>query len=91
MPVIKHQDINLVSGISEGLYQQNKEKGIEQVPRLLGELLEFMKEVGAKDSSCLDIQKMNYVLLEAMNALEARDYVLLADILVYDLQKLLLN
>lgn len=79
----------MAESVAMGLYQQDQQRGLERINSLVAELLEMAKEVEKEDSSALNIQAMNQILVEAMKALEARDYVLLADILFYDLQKLL--
>ncbi len=79
----------MAGSVAEGLYQQNRERGLEQVNCLVAELLEMAKELEKKDSPAFNIQELNQILIIAMKALEARDYVLLADILFYDLKELL--
>lgn len=81
--------INMAENIAAGLYRQDKESGLGQMNALFAGLLELAKEAEKESDTSLDIQQMNQVLVEAMNALEARDYVLLADILSYDLKELL--
>lgn len=75
----------MVESVATGLYQQDKERGVEQMESLITELLKLVKE----DSLGLNMEAVNQVLVAAMNALETRNYVLLADILSYDLKELL--
>lgn len=79
----------MAESVAMGLYQQDQQRGLGRINSLVAELLEMAKEVEKEDSSALNIQAMNQILVEAMKALEGRDYVLLADILFYDLQELL--
>lgn len=82
--------LQMAESIAVGFYQQDQQRGLERINSLVTELLEVIKEFGG-DSSSLNIQAMNQIMLEAMKALEARDYVLLADILFYDLKELLVD
>lgn len=77
--------IQMVEDIAMGLYQQDKRRGVEQMETLIKELLNFVKQ----DELDINVEKFNKVLVAVMNALEIRDYVLLADILSYDLKELL--
>lgn len=79
----------MVESVAMGVYQQDKEKGLEQMNGLFGELLKMAKEMETENVLSLNIEVINQVLIEAMKALEARDYVLLADILFYDLKEAL--
>ena len=79
----------MAESIAGGLYQQDQQNGLERINGLVAELLELAKELERENSSDLNIQTMNRILVEAMKALEVRDYVLLADILFYDLKELL--
>lgn len=79
----------MAESVARGLYQQDQQRGLGQINNLVADLLELAKEAEKEDSSTLNIQALNQVLVEAMKALEVRDYVLLADILFYDLKELL--
>ncbi len=77
--------IQMIEGVALGLYQQDKTRGVDKMEYFITQLLELMKSQGLK----LDVEAMNQVLANMMKALEMKDYVLLADILSYDLKKLL--
>lgn len=81
----------MAESIAAGLYQQDQQRGLERINGFVAELLEMAKEQEKKNSSDLNIQAMNQILLEVMKALETRDYILLADILFYELKELLTN
>lgn len=75
----------IVENVAMGLYQQDKVRGVDQIECMITALMELVRD----DSMCLDLNMVNEVLVEAMKALEERNYVLLADILSYDLKSLL--
>lgn len=75
----------IVENVAMGLYQQDKVRGVDQMECMITALMELVRD----DSMCLDLNMVNEVLVEAMKALEERNYVLLADILSYDLKSLL--
>lgn len=77
--------IQMIEGVALGLYQQDKTRGVDKMEYFITQLLELMKSQGLK----LDVEAMNQVLANMMKALEMKDYVLLADILSYDLKRLL--
>lgn len=79
----------IAESVAMGLYQQDQQRGLERINNLVTELLNITKELEKEDGSVLNMQAMNQILLEAMKALEVRDYILLADILFYDLRELL--
>ncbi|MBE5938091.1 MAG: hypothetical protein E7265_08690 [Lachnospiraceae bacterium] len=72
--------INLTDDMCELFYQQKNEEA-------LGKMNIFLNNVVAISGSLSDEdgQKVLGVLTEALNAMEAKDYVLLADILKYDM------
>lgn len=78
----------MAEDVAIGLYQQDKARGLDKINGLVAELLETAKVMEREEVS-LDMQAVNQILMEAMKALEVRDYVLLADILFYDLRELL--
>lgn len=81
----KEAVIQMIESVALGLYQQDKARGVDKIEYLITQLVELMKS----QNSGLNIEAVNLVLLDLMRALEMKDYVLLADILSYDLKKLL--
>lgn len=81
----KAKVIQIAERISMGLYQQDEEQGVEQMGNLIQELMYLVKQ----DELHINTEEFNKVLSTAMSAMEIKDYVLLADILSYDLKELL--
>ena len=77
--------IQMLESVALGLYQQDVAKGVDKIEYFITQLVELMKSQG----SHLNIEAINQVLMDMMKALEMRDFVLLADILSYDLKRLL--
>ena len=75
-----------VNKTTELFYQNNEQQALECMPVLLDEILkmagalENMENVSEEDK-----QELVGILAEALKAMEAKDYVLLADILQYDM------
>jgi hypothetical protein len=81
----KEAVIQMIENVALALYQQDKAKGVDKIEYLITQLVELMKARG----SDLNLVAINRVLVDITKALEMKDYVLLADILFYDLKKLL--
>lgn len=77
--------IQMIESVALGLYQQDKTRGVDKIEYLITQMVELMKSQGLE----LNVGAINQVLADMMSALEMKDYVLLADILSYDLKKLL--
>lgn len=77
--------VQMIESVALGLYQQDKARGVDKIEYLITQLVELMKSQGEH----LNIEVINQVLMDMMKALEMRDFVLLADILSYDLKRLL--
>ncbi|MDD5934737.1 MAG: hypothetical protein PUC65_04095 [Clostridiales bacterium] len=73
-------------------YQQNKQEAFDLFGNLINDISELSAQIFAwkntNPASDFDETKYLSVLTEAMNALEAKDEVLLADILNYDLTEI---
>lgn len=65
--------------ITDLLYQNNLEKGIQEIPALIQVLAEFIPELQREDA-----ENIVAVLKNVMGAMEMEDYILLADTLVYE-------
>lgn len=79
-----------IKQITELFYQNNEQQALGIMPVLLDNIL---KVTGALDIceniSEEDKNEMLKILTEALNAMEEKDYVLLADILQYDMMDVL--
>ncbi len=84
--------ISEINGVTDMLYQQRQSEAFQKFSTFLSELTTISEQFfSLKNQGSLEFDEKNYlrILTEAMNALETRDDVLLADILNYDLIELL--
>ena len=72
--------INLTDDMCELFYQQKNEEALGKMNIFLNNVVAISGALSDEDG-----QKVLGVLTEALNAMEAKDYVLLADILKYDM------
>lgn len=86
MEEAKVELIEKIEKTAEALYQLEWEQGIAKVNLLMGELIGYMKIYVAEEGL---VKKINKILLESLKALEQKKYILLADILWYDLRGVL--
>lgn len=93
MKELKKSIVELIEGIdnvSELLYQQKIENGYNNLYRLLGDIAGVVDQISLLDDMHERIlgqkEKFNNILIEAMNAMENHDVVLLSDILQYELK-----
>lgn len=81
--------ITEIQEISDRMYQQKQAEAFQQFGIVLNELTMITEQLFVLKSQgslvTFDEQKYLHILTEAMKSLEARDDVLLADILTYDL------
>lgn len=92
MNSIKGSIESLIMGIKEVsdlIYQQNSKQGYQKFEVILDKISNVSEQLFSLFSkgelNDFDVEKYVSVLTEAMNAMETRDDVLLADILNYDL------
>lgn len=83
----KNRMAQMIENVAIGLYQQNKTEGVEKIESMILCMMELVQT----GKLCVELTKVNNVLEQAMEALELQDYVLLADILFYDLKKIILE
>ncbi len=96
MSAVRDKVIHTVENIDEVVelfYQQKISEALDQFMDILAEITEtvdalFVYKEENKDFS-LDREKITEMLTEAMNALEEKDYVLMADVLQYDFREYL--
>lgn len=94
---------NLKSSIQEGImaiesntvlfYQQKPQEGFRQLDTTLSILMDTVNKIlkyqSGKEEKIFEDQIFNAVLAEAMKAIEKKDIVLLADILIFEVSELL--
>jgi hypothetical protein len=79
--------IREIEEVSDCLYQQQVTKGYELLNSTLGKIMDISDKLFAMKKENLidfDIQGLFETLTSAMQAMEVKDSVLLADILVYE-------
>lgn len=79
--------INEIEMVSDYLYQQKITKGYEILNSTLGKIMDIADELFTMTKENLidfDMQRLFGTLTSAMQAMEVKDSVLLADILVYE-------
>lgn len=69
--------------VCNDLYQQEQKRAYEKLNIVLGDLTLILNEVGLVEG--FDLNNLMHHLEEALNAMEAQDYVLLADIIKYEI------
>lgn len=85
--MLHHTSIS-IQEVADLLYQQQMTEGMQKLNDLLIEITELsglLIEKTREETKDFDEQKFLTTLTEAMEALKESDYVLLADILQYDL------
>ncbi len=81
---------NIITGITELLYQQKPSEALVVMDSMLNAITELSVNLSRTDGIPEeDKGKLVVVLGEALSAMEKKDYVLLADILQYDMTDLL--
>ncbi len=85
--------MQLMNGTATMFYQQNTKEGLEKLTSTISSLLQttdgIIKYQSTKTDKILDEPVLNAVLSEAMKAIESKDYILLADIMIYEIGSLL--
>ena len=79
--------INEIEVVSDYLYQQKITKGYEILNSTLGKIMDIADKLYTMTKENLidfDMQRLFGTLTSAMQAMEVKDSVLLADILVYE-------
>lgn len=83
--------MNEIKEVTEHFYQQKEHKAYVQLSHTMQSITTVIETlfsgVGKENAPVFSIENLTKVLSEAMNALEVRDSVLLADILQYDLME----
>jgi uncharacterized protein (UPF0297 family) len=73
-------------------YQQKNEAGYEQLDNLVGMIMQGMNDIFLLKANGYNIllqeNQLNQALLKSMKAMEAKDTILLSDILCYDVKEL---
>jgi hypothetical protein len=76
-------------------YQQKNQEGFQELDITLNTLMETINVVmtyqASQNVKLIDDQILNKVLLEAMKAIEHKDTVLIADILTYEVNEMLMQ
>jgi hypothetical protein len=83
-----NQTIEEINEVSSYLYQQKLNQGYTKLNITLGNIMSVLDEIFSytKDNNIsFDENRLNTNLMLAMGALEEKDSVLLADILVYEI------
>ena len=85
--------INGIDKTTDLFYQNKINDGYIQLENMLFTINETVNAISnykknIDNNCCFDENKLNTILTEAMNALEVRDSLLLADILQYDLKEM---
>lgn len=77
--------INLTD-VSDLFYKQMNAAAYSKLIMVFNEIEKVMNVLGSEDINIVfDVKKINNSLTEAMTAMENQDYILLADIIKYDL------
>lgn len=72
--------------VSDLFYQQMNAAAYSKLIMVFNEIEKVMDVLGSEDINIVfDVKKINNSLVEAMTAMENQDYILLADIIKYDL------
>lgn len=77
--------LDKLDSVVEVLYQQNINKGYSELGMLLGAINDALQSGELN----VELEAFNVVLRKAMEALEEKDMVLVADILNYELREFL--
>lgn len=70
--------------VSDCFYQNRIQNGIDIIPEFIQKLMTFSSQIKQED-----VQGYTYILKNIMETMESKDYILLADLLVFELQPLL--
>lgn len=85
--------IKAIEGNARLFYQQKSQEGFAELDSTLNILMQAINQVlnyqSGKDEKLADEQLLNLILTQAMKAMEDKDIVLLADILVYEINQIL--
>lgn len=84
--------IEKISDTTTLLYQEDKVEGFKNLELVIGQLIYLVEAVAKEDESVLgseNIQELNMILLNCVNAMEQGDIVLISDIINYDLVDIL--
>lgn len=78
--------ISVIDDMTELFYQQKKNEALAKMNDVLDNILKVNDTIAQiNDISDEDRQRLVVILGEAVKAMESKDYVLLADILKYDM------
>ncbi|MDF2544796.1 MAG: hypothetical protein K0S47_4514 [Herbinix sp.] len=69
--------------VCNDLYQQEQKRAYDKLNIVLGDLTQVLNEISLMEG--FDMNKLMNNLAEALKAMEAMDYVLLADIIKYEI------
>ncbi|MFT4144603.1 MAG: hypothetical protein QM644_09130 [Mobilitalea sp.] len=69
--------------VCNDLYKQEQRKAYDKLNIVLGDLTEVINEIGLIEG--FDLDKLMNNLAQALNAMEELDYILLSDILKYEI------
>ena len=79
-----------IKEITALFYQNNNQQALESMPVLLDNIIKMTSVLDVNENvSEDDKNELVKVLTEALKAMEERDYVLLADVLQYDMMDVL--
>lgn len=82
--------ISVIDDMTELFYQQKKNEALAKMNDVLDNILKVNDTIAQiNDISDEDRQRLVVILGEAVKAMESKDYVLLADILKYDMTDIL--
>lgn len=84
---------DLIELATDYFYQQNNDEGYNYLNKLINILIEITNEISNLKSKELSVgiedKQLLSTLSEALEALEKKDFILLSDILNYDMNELL--
>ena len=82
--------IDIISDMSELFYQQKTNEALNSMNILLDNIMNIGAYIDNNaDMSLEDKNKIVVILSETLNSMEMKDYILLADILKYDMSEVL--
>lgn len=79
-----HNITEVLELVSDMFYQNRLEEGIEELPQLIKALAEAVQDVPEENQL-----RFTGALKDLMESMEQQDYVLVADILVFEIRDLL--
>lgn len=71
-----------LESVADAFYQNRNNKGIKRMPELIRDLSEFMTSLKAEEQ-----QSYLMILKGVMEAMETKNYIMLADMLVFDVAR----